>query len=152
MDDVFNQVSGLVGLLYHEARYLRRSIKAGKLPKHPKYDRICSIPGDRYEAWKELSGVRKQAGEAQTAEELALIYQRAYSLTLKNLCDLFQKPIWVSGVGGSSWARICKAVGELLNAVDSGDTATIERLLRTIPEMSHNTGTVKKKLMGLARA
>jgi hypothetical protein len=149
MDASFEAASNLVCLLYHEARYLRRSIQAGKLLKHPKYNRICSLPRDRYEAWRELSEVRKRASEAQTAEDLASVYQKAYSLTLKNLCNLYGKPIWVSGVGGSNWAKICEAVYELLMAIDSGNKATIEHLLSAIHEMNHNTGTVNRKLKQL---
>jgi hypothetical protein len=74
-------------------------------------------------------------------------------LLLWDLEVLFGNPHWThSSVGGNRWREIARAVIDLLEAAVSAISPSVDdaaRLLREIPLMRHNTGTVGDKLADL---
>jgi hypothetical protein len=142
----------LLCLVYHEARNVRHPIKAGKLADDPKYAKLMTLPHNRLAAWSAMAKIRQKAAAAVTAEVAAAIFEGEFRIGLAELEGLYRAPCWKgSSLGGNRWAPICAQVRELVKALQLGDDLRASGLLRTIPEMRHNTGTVESKLKGLER-
>jgi hypothetical protein len=82
---------------------------------------------------------------------VAQVFQQAYGLSLAELRSLFVADCWRGGCGGEEWAVTCAAVEKLIQAVDKQEKAQVVELFAEIPRMSHNTGTVGRKLEALRR-
>jgi len=148
-----DQFVSYVCLLYHEARNVRHLVKQGYLEREP-YRRLCdSLATNRYLAWGQLQPIRAEA----TGKDWTMAYltfgQHFNGLLLWDLEALFGNPHWThSSVGGNRWREIARAVIDLLEAAVSAVSPSVEdaaRLLKEIPLMHHNNGTVEEKLADL---
>lgn len=145
-------VVDLVCLAYHEARNVRYPIKAGKLSDAPEYQRVKSLPKNRYRAWQHMEKVRAQCTGADSIDEVLRIFQANYGLSVDELVVLYEKPCWKdSKYGGNKWTPICIRLLTLVGALRSHDYETAKNLIQRIRDMEHNTGKVGRKLEELRR-
>jgi hypothetical protein len=137
-------------LLYHEARNVRHSIKAGKLSKESKYSKLLTLPKNRDEAWQQMGSSRDKAANFSQISEVKSLFQNEYEINLEQLLILYREPCWKGSLyGGNKWAPICSKIIDLLVALESGDKVKSSQLFEAIPRMEHNTGTVEQKLRKL---
>lgn len=152
MSDILAQLSDFVCLLYHEARNVRHPIKAGKLDNDLKYQRLISLPKNKYAAWQEMAKVRERARKAQNTIDVANVFREEYSISLEDIFNLYKSPCWKnSAYGGNKWAPICSKIISLVEAIESGMDIRVAELLGEIRAMEHNTGRVEDKLSDLKR-
>jgi hypothetical protein len=85
-----------------------------------------------------------RAGHGAGASDL---FTARFECSTEELIELYRNPHWRSSAyGGNPWAEITRAVCDLQRALDESDTGEVSRLLRSLPEMRHNTGAVGEKL------
>jgi hypothetical protein len=150
MNDNIRSLVEFICLLYHEARNVRHPIKAGKLPKEPKYFKLLTLPKNREKAWHHMSSLRNKAESFSKISEIRNLFQNEYGISIEELLILYQEPCWKGSLyGGNKWAPICSQIIELLESIESGDNLKSLKLFEIIPKMKHNTGTVEEKLSKL---
>jgi hypothetical protein len=148
-DSTLEEIVDLLCLVYHEARNVRHVIKKGLVGGEP-YKALVNLPTNREEAWAAIEQVRREAVKAGSAGSAAAVFQRRFGRSLGDLEQLYRAPFWKnSAYGGNKWVPICSKVRELVEALDSGQTAQAGELRRSIPTMEHNTGLVREKLCRL---
>ncbi len=97
-----------------------------------------------------MKTIREKAARARTLVDAAGVFEQTYGLSLEELHWLYQQPCWKhAALGGNRWGSISAAVRDLVAAMAIETDRRIEELLKSIPEMKHNTGTVEEKLRGL---
>ena len=144
------QLVDLICLVYHEARNVRHPIKSGAITEKMPYLKLTQLSRNREQAWLQMARVRDIAVDADSAEGAASVFKMEYGLSLDDLSHLNEQSFWKgSAYGGNRWAPICKSVLELVEAMTEGDSCRSELLLKDIPKMPHNTGTVVAKLSDL---
>jgi len=80
----------------------------------------------------------------------AVTFARIYSLTLTDLAELFERPIWKdSATGGNAWASIASQVARAVEQWTAGDMDGFKSTMTTLRGMRHNTGNVADKLATL---
>ena len=144
------QLVDLICLVYHEARNVRHPIKKGAITDKMPYLKLTQLSHKKEQAWLQMARVRDNAVNADSAEGAASVFKKEYGVNLDDLLHLYEQSFWKgSAYGGNRWAPICKSVLELVEAMTDGDGCRSELLLKDIPKMSHNTGTVVAKLSDL---
>ena len=144
------QLVDLICLVYHEARNVRHPIKIGAITDKTRYLKLTNLPSNKEQAWHQMTKVRDNAVNADGAEGAASVFKKEYGVSLDDLLHLYKQSFWKgSAYGGNQWAQICKSVLQLIKAMTDGDSCRSELLLKDIPKMSHNTGTVVAKLSDL---
>jgi hypothetical protein len=137
-------------LAFHEARNVRHLVKEGKLPKDEFRLLIDGLPANRYEAWRVLQKLRHRALEAPSAAAAEALFRFQFGLSLEQLAELSADPSWAGTArGGNRWAEIDRAAVALRDALDNGQASTIATLAAALPQMNHNTGSIRSKLAGL---
>ena len=142
------RLANLVCLAYHEARYIRCPIEAGKLNTRSEYDRLRHIPEDRCAAWRCMSETRGRAALATSGQGVLQEFEEAYAIALSELAKLFAMPVWPKKLGGKKWANITTRVLDLATDIDRRDERVSE-VYDEIFSMQHNSGSVGKKLSKL---
>lgn len=143
----------LICLLYHEARNVRHPIKAGKIQSKSNYNKLISLPNNRYEAWQHMAKVRTKAIATQKPINVLHVFQQEYGLSLEDLLVLYRASCWKgSKYGGNKWAPICSKVCDLIKVLNSADDCISAQLFEKIPQMEHNTGRVRQKLLDLKKS
>jgi hypothetical protein len=146
------QFASYVALLYHEARNVRHLVLGGVV-KVDRYRKLISLPKNKEEAWKQLQSVRLRAEEASSAEEVSEIFQKHFSLTLREIVELSENRHWRGHLyGGNRWSAIGRVVIELKEAIDTNSSEDFAKLLTKLEGMQHNTGIVGDKLKFLEQA
>lgn len=134
-------------LVYHEARNAKRPLREGKLPSEARYARIRMLAQNRVAAWRQMAPARASARTARSAVGAADVFRATYRLTLQDLRDLFEAPVWwYSPLGGRKWAVIAARVLEAVEAWDS--VASVQRrvILDGLLDLPHHSGTLRTKL------
>lgn len=143
------RLADCICLVFHEARNVRH-IKH-KIENWAKYKELISLPKNRSEAWKAMSGTRNVAARAVTAVQALDRFQEKYRVSIEELCCLYQEPIWKdsASVGGNKWMSISRKVADLVRVFDLGDSAAFDIQHGELMGMKHNTGVVGDKLKNL---
>lgn len=143
----------LVCMIYHEARNIRFPLQAGTItPKEaPRYKLLTSLPKNREDAWRQMQPLRIVASGAISSP--STIYEKKFGLSVGQLADLFERPIWRDLFrGGNKWGAIARKVQECLVAHETGDCAKRDDLVQEVLLMSHNTGLLHTKLRDLKKS
>lgn len=138
-----------VTVIYHEARNVRH-LRRSQCDGLECYERLINLPRNRYEAWRALHPLRVQASMASSARTIEAVFRKQFGPGLEDLQTLFENPNWRhSARGGNRWAHITHVLICLRDAIDSRSMRTVSQLQAAIPQMRHNTGTVRSKLRDL---
>jgi hypothetical protein len=150
LSQVLPQFVELMALVYHEGRNVSRLFHLNAASRKT-FGQLAELPPDPRQAWDKLINAQQRAAEAESAKAAASAMSEAYGCSLDELRAMFEHQAWrrLPMYGGARWAAITKAVIELRDAIDSKDDAAVERLLREVPAMRHNSGTVEHKLATL---
>ena len=149
-----NQYVSYLCLVYHEARNVRHLVKAGHVDSEPYRQLWETLPTNRYKAWAALQPLCRDAIQ-RLGLSAHLLFELRFRLSLGQLVELFDNPGWKhSPLGGNQWRDTTRAVAELRDALGHAaigfdDPEHAARLLRDLPEMRHNTGSVRDKLRDL---
>ena len=139
----------IVTLLYHEGRNVRHLAKKERVEEHflVLRDRLDI---NRYNAWKRLQPLRREAAKAQSCHEVQQLFEHKYGLTLKDMATLYSLTGWKgTDYGGNAWLPIAENTLKVYGLLDSNKEDEARELLVAILESSHNTGKVKDKLKEL---
>ncbi len=102
-----------VCLCYHEARNVRHLIKDGYLDAEP-FEALRALPTNPWKAWAAMEPLRVQARKAAFPSSAVGVFVERFSLSLRELVQLYENPHWRSGgYGGNPWAGVTAAVDEL---------------------------------------
>lgn len=150
LSKVLPQYVELMALVYHEGRNVARLFHLNAASRKT-FGQIAELPPDPKQAWDKLINIQQRAAEAESAKAAEDPMRENYGCSLDELHAMFEHQAWkrLPMYGGARWAAIAKAVIELRDAIDAKDDAAVERLLREIPAMRHNSGTVEHKLASL---
>jgi hypothetical protein len=141
-----------IALAYHEARNVRRLVRAGHLERTRYRLLIDGLPTNRIEAWRKIQSLRREAAGAANVHEAEAVFGRAFELSLEDLVSLSENPNWRgTQTGGNRWAEIDRKLVELRNAIDQSDEKRATELRRQLPQMCHNTGRLGEKFQSLDR-
>jgi hypothetical protein len=146
-------LADLVCTLYHEARNIRFPLQAGLITHNEvqQYKLLTSLPKNREDAWGQMQPLRIAA--SAVSGSLSTVYEKKFGLTVGQLADLFERPIWRDSFrGGNKWGAIARKVQECLVAHASGDLAKRDNLIQEVLLMSHNTGMLSTKLRDLKKS
>jgi len=97
-----------------------------------------------------MQSVRTAAAAAKAPPSRA--FEKKYGLTLPEVAELFDRPIWKdSARGGNKWAAVTRRIEQPLEARAAGETVYRNRLIHEVLAMAHNTGIVTEKRRGVLR-
>jgi hypothetical protein len=146
-------VTDFVALLYHEARNVRHLIGQGVIDE-ALWRSVRSLPGNRDEAWRQMSSLRTRARRATSVDGVLSLFERQFHVSVADLVEMFGNSAWRHARlhGGNAWERIGRHVIELVTALQTGDAHAAEHLISTIRTARHNTGGVSEKLADLEAA
>lgn len=131
-------------MVYHEGRNVRHQKSNVSEVEWLRYQTLLSLPKNKFEAWRQMGSVRATAA---TNSSPSIAFERKYGLTVAELAELFDRPIWKhSQCGGNKWADIARKIAKILEVHVAGDTLTRDQLINEVLAMSHNTGRVAAKL------
>jgi hypothetical protein len=75
--------------------------------------------------------------------------------TIPDLVNIFNAPFWRNSesdlYGGPPWAKICQALGVLLEATKVGDMSKLAMAIDNIYDLDHNTGSISSKFPAKSR-
>ena len=140
----------LVCMIYHEARNVRHTIKARRVPDEARFALLVNLPTNRDEAWRQMRMCREAARTGKGSSAIAATFERTYRVTVVELAELYERPIWKdSPTGGNAWASIAREVARALRLHETGQRSECEATMAAILQMPHNTGLVVEKLRRL---
>lgn len=147
---VLPQFVELMALVYHEGRNVSRLFHLNAASRKT-FGQLAELPPEPKQAWDKLINVQQRAAEAESAKAAEAVMSESYGCSLDEVRAMFEHQAWkrLPMYGGARWAAIAKAVIELRDAIDAKDDAAAERLLKDIPAMRHNSGSVEHTLASL---
>jgi hypothetical protein len=76
-----------------------------------------------------------------------------FGVDLEMLVTLYRHPAWNhTNTGSVRWAEVSAALVELRDTMERGDGVAVQDLLARLPNMRHNTGSVREELDRLDRS
>ncbi len=150
LTDAVHLLADGLALVYHEARHVRRLVRAGHLSGNG-WERLRALPANRVEAWQAVPAVREDAAKRQTAVEAVGCFERRFAKNLAELEGLYANDYWrhARAIGGHAWRRVTAAVGVLRDAIENGDGKGIASAAHALVRARHNNGNLRDKVTGL---
>jgi len=152
-DDLFRTLCDVLALIYHEARNVRHLVRQGLLDREP-WRFVVSLPTDREDAWREITGTRDKAKKQVSVDGALRLFDSRFHVSLHDLEQMFANENWrhAKEYGGNAWAGITNLAAKLADAMRNQEMEGAERIMTELRNAHHNNGLLFEKLARLQKA